>query len=77
MASSSSTKAAGVEGGHYAISDLAKPGSVPIAEGYATAATLHELTGGPAIVAFNGGNLTPIAHISAAYSVVVGGVADG
>ena len=33
-----------------------------IAEGYATAATLHELTGMPAIVAFNAGNLMPVAQ---------------
>jgi len=51
-----------VEGGHYVIGDLAQPGSLVIAEGYATAATLHELTGRPAIVAFNAGNLIPVAR---------------
>ena len=51
-----------VEGGHYVIGDLAKPGPVLIAEGYATTATLHELTGRPAIVAFNAGNLAPVAR---------------
>ena len=51
-----------VEGGHYVIGDLAKPDPLLIAEGYATAATLHELTGRPAIVAFNAGNLMPVAR---------------
>ena len=51
-----------VEGGHYVIGDLAKPGPLLIAEGYATAATLHEVTGRPAIVAFNAGNLMPVAR---------------
>jgi len=51
-----------VEGGHYSIGDLGKPGPLLIAEGYATAATLHDLTGMPAIVAFNAGNLAPVAQ---------------
>ncbi len=51
-----------VEGGHFVIGDLQRPGPVLIAEGYATAATLHELTGMPAIVAFNAGNLMPVAQ---------------
>jgi phage/plasmid primase-like uncharacterized protein len=51
-----------VEGGHFVISDLAQPGPMLIAEGYATAATLHEVTGRPAIVAFNAGNLMPVAR---------------
>jgi len=51
-----------VEGGHYVVGDLGKPGPLLIAEGYATAATLHELTGMPAIVAFNAGNLAPVAQ---------------
>ena len=51
-----------VEGGHYVVGDVGKPGPVLIAEGYATAATLHELTGMPAIVAFNAGNLAPVAQ---------------
>jgi phage/plasmid primase-like uncharacterized protein len=50
-----------VEGGHFVIGDLTQPGPVLIAEGYATAATLHELTGRPAIVSFNAGNLMPVA----------------
>jgi putative DNA primase/helicase len=51
-----------VEGGHFVIGDVERPGPVLIAEGYATAATLHELTGMPAIVAFNAGNLMPVAQ---------------
>ena len=51
-----------VEGGHFVIGDVQQPGPVLIAEGYATAATLHELTGMPAIVAFNAGNLMPVAQ---------------
>ncbi len=51
-----------VEGGHYVIGDARKEGPVLIAEGFATAATLHEMTGLPAIVAFNAGNLRPVAE---------------
>jgi len=51
-----------VEGGHFVIGDLATQGPVLIAEGYATAATLYELTGMTAIVAFNAGNLSPVAR---------------
>ena len=38
------------------------PSPLLIAEGFATAATLHELTGLPAIVAFTAGNLRPVAE---------------
>jgi putative DNA primase/helicase len=51
-----------VEGGHYVIGDLDRPGPLLIAEGYATAATVHELTGLPAIAAFNAGNLAAVAQ---------------
>jgi len=51
-----------VEGGHFVIGDMERPGPVLIAEGYSTAATLHELTGMPAVVAFNAGNLVPVAQ---------------
>ncbi len=51
-----------VESGHFVIGNLDKPGPLLIAEGYATAATLHELTGMPAVVAFNAGNLAPVAE---------------
>jgi putative DNA primase/helicase len=51
-----------VEGGHYAIGNLGAPGPVVIAEGYATAATVHEMTDLPAVVAFNAGNLAAVAQ---------------
>ncbi len=36
-------------------------GPIIIAEGYATAASIHEATGRPVVVAFDSGNLTPVA----------------
>ncbi len=51
-----------VEGGHFVIGDVRQPGPLLIAEGFATAATLHEMTGMAAIVAFNAGNLLPVAQ---------------
>jgi len=41
---------------------LTKQGPLLIAEGFATAATLHEMTEMPVIVAFNAGNLLPVAQ---------------
>jgi phage/plasmid primase-like uncharacterized protein len=51
-----------VEGGHYVVGDLQRPGPVLIAEGYATAATLHELSSQATIAAFNAGNLMHVAE---------------
>ena len=51
-----------VEGGHFPIGDVDAPGPLLIAEGFATAATLHEMTDMPTIVAFNAGNLLPVAQ---------------
>jgi phage/plasmid primase-like uncharacterized protein len=51
-----------VEGGHFVIGDVNSSAPLLIAEGYATGATLHELTGMPAIVAFNAGNLMSVAQ---------------
>lgn len=51
------------EGGHFVIGALAQPGPLLIAEGFATGATVHELTGQPVIVAFNSGNLPKVAAI--------------
>ena len=51
-----------VERGHFVIGEQEKPGPLLIAEGYATAATLHELTGMTAIVAFNAGNIRAVAE---------------
>ena len=38
-----------------------KPSEVFIAEGYATAATIHETTGATVVVGFNAGNMLPVA----------------
>lgn len=49
-----------VKGGYFAIG---KPnGTLCIAEGYATAASIHEATGHAVAVAFNAGNLLPVAR---------------
>lgn len=50
----------GVYGCYYAIGALG--GAVLIAEGYATAASLHEATGYAVAVAFNAGNMEPVAR---------------
>ncbi len=69
-----------VEGGHFVIGDVKQPGPILIAEGFATAATLHEMTGLPAIVAFNAGNLLPIAQtyhgLDAARAIYIAGDDD-
>lgn len=49
-------------GGFHLIGDLATPGPLMVAEGYATAATLHEHTAAPVAVAFHAGNLEPVAR---------------
>jgi len=49
--------------GHFAVGDVNKSGPLLIAEGYATAATVHELTGAPVVVAFNAGNLGKVAEL--------------
>ena len=51
-----------VESGSFVIGDAARTGPVLIAEGYATAATLYELTGLSTVVAFNAGNLAVVAQ---------------
>jgi putative DNA primase/helicase len=50
-------RGAALAGGHHLIGDVAEDGRLLIAEGYATAATLHEATGLTVVVAFNAGNL--------------------
>lgn len=52
----------GEKSGYHVIGDLNNTKDVMIAEGYATAATLHEQTGKPVVVAFDAGNLTPVAE---------------
>ncbi|MBB5696013.1 MobF family relaxase [Muricoccus pecuniae] len=55
-------KGARTEGGHALIGDRPRPGApLLVAEGYATAATLHEATGLPVAVAFNAANLAAVA----------------
>ena len=49
-------------GGSFTIGDLDQAGLLVIAEGFATGATLHELTGQPVAVAFNAGNLGKVAE---------------
>ncbi len=51
-----------VKGGSYTIGDLTKATTVLICEGFATGASLHEATGLPVVVAFNAGNLEPVAR---------------
>ena len=52
-----------VDGGHMVIGDLDQPGPLLLAEGFATAATLHQLSGQPVVVAFNAGNLGRVAEV--------------
>ena len=49
--------------GHFTVGDVNRPGPLLVAEGYATAATVHELTGHPVLVAFNAGNLGKVAEL--------------
>ena len=51
-----------VDGGHYMIGDVHRVGPLLVAEGFATAATVHELTGHPVVTAFNAGNLGKVAQ---------------
>lgn len=52
-----------LQGRHFSLGDTATSDTILIAEGYATAATLHALTGLPVIVAFYSGNLPAVAEI--------------
>lgn len=49
------------QGACHLIGETSAPGPIAIAEGYATAATVHEATGWSVAVAFDAGNLTPVA----------------
>ncbi len=56
-----------------------EPGTIYIAEGFATAATIHEVSGRPCVVAFSASNLVPVCgtireHFGAAQDLVI--VAD-
>lgn len=50
-----------VQGGSYTTGDLTETTTILICEGFATGATLHEACGLPVVVAFNAGNLKPVA----------------
>jgi Family of unknown function (DUF5906)/Toprim domain len=49
------------KGSYFTIGDLDGAERIYLAEGYATAATVHEATGEPVVVAFDAGNLQPVA----------------
>jgi putative DNA primase/helicase len=51
-----------LEGSHVILGTLKEDAPVIIAEGYATAATIHQATGLPVIAAFNAGNIAPVAQ---------------
>ena len=50
-----------MQGCFYVLGELVSAENIMIAEGFATAATIHEATGFPTIVAFNAGNLLSVA----------------
>ena len=50
-------------GCYFALGDLAGAAAICIAEGFATGASIHEATGLPVAVAFNAGNLSPVAKV--------------
>ena len=51
----------GQTGGRFWIlGTLDEPGTIYIAEGFATAATIHEVTGRPCVVAYSASNLIPV-----------------
>src|SRR5262249_15569695 len=49
-------------GCYFSIGTVTESRTLCIAEGYATGATIHEATGYPVAVAFNAGNLEPVAR---------------
>ncbi len=51
-----------ITGGMYQIGTFGEKEIILICEGFATGATLHEQTGHPVAVAFNAGNLKPVAQ---------------
>lgn len=52
-----------VAGCHFIIGGTQDATALCIAEGFATGATIHEATGHPVAVAFNAGNLLPVARV--------------
>ena len=55
-------KDAKMEGCHTVIGTITADKPIAIAEGYSTGATFHELSGLPVVVAFNAGNIAPVAQ---------------
>lgn len=55
-------KGGSTKGAFFAIGDLAAAPVIVVAEGYATAATIHEVTGHCAVMAVDAGNLRPVAE---------------
>ncbi len=51
-----------ISGGYFSIGTIQGADALCIAEGFATGATIHQATGYPVAVAFNAGNLEPVAH---------------
>jgi len=47
-------------GCYWIVGTMDEPGTVYIAEGFATAATIHEVTGRPCVVAYSASNLVPV-----------------
>ncbi len=52
-----------VTGGYYSIGTVKGAEALCIVEGFATGATIHQATGYPVAVAFNAGNLEPVAKV--------------
>ena len=55
-------KGGSTKGAYFALGDLAAAPVIAIAEGYATAATIHEVTGHAAVMAVDAGNLRPVSE---------------
>jgi phage/plasmid primase-like uncharacterized protein len=54
----------GATGGKFwVLGDIADPGAIYIAEGFATAATINEVTNRPCVVAYSASNLVPVTEI--------------
>ena len=67
----------GQTGGCFEVIGTITPGVIYLAEGFATAATIHEVTGRPCVVAYSASNLVPVAGIlTAQYGPQIVVVAD-
>ena len=51
-----------IKGGRFEVGNIAGATTLCVAEGFATAASIHEATGHPVAVAFDAGNLLPVAQ---------------